>query len=68
MRALLRFLHASGRLRFDLAASVVGPGLKPDRNPPKALPWSQVRKILRAVDRGTRMGLRDYSILLLMSL
>jgi integrase/recombinase XerD len=68
VRALLRFLHASGRLRFDLAASVVGPVLKPDRHPPKALPWSQVRKILRTVDRGTRIGLRDYAILLLMSL
>ena len=68
VRALLRFLHASGRLRFDLAASVVGPALKPNRYPPKALPWSQVRQILRAVDRGTRMGLRDYAILLLMSL
>ena len=39
MRALLRFLHVSGRLRFDLAASVVGPFLKPDRHPPRALPW-----------------------------
>jgi integrase/recombinase XerD len=68
VRALLRFLHASGRLRFDLAASVVGPMLKPDRYPPKALPWSQVRQVLRAVNRGTRMGRRDYAILLLMSL
>jgi integrase/recombinase XerD len=68
VRALLRFLHASGRLRFDLATSVVGPVLKPDRHPPKALPWLQVRQILRAVDHGTRMGLRDYAILLLMSL
>ncbi len=68
VRALLRFLHVSGRLRFDLASSVVRPLIKVDRYPPKALPWSQVRCILRAVDRGTRLGRRDYAILLLMSL
>jgi len=68
VRALLRFLHVSGRLRFDLAASVVGPFLKPDRHPPRALPWSEVRRILKAVDPNTRTGRRDYAILLLMSL
>ena len=68
VRALLRFLHASGRLRFDLAVSVAVPLLKPDRHPPKALPWPKVRRILGAVDRGTRLGSRDYAILLLMSL
>jgi integrase len=68
VRALLRFLHVSGRLRFDLAASVLGPMLKPDRHPPKALPWSEVRRILRAVDRRSQTGCRDYAILLLMSL
>jgi integrase len=68
VRAFLRFLHVSGRLRFDLAGSVARPLLKGDRHPPKALPWSEVRRILRVVDRGTRTGCRDYAILLLMSL
>ncbi len=68
VRAFLRFLHISRRLRFDLAASVVGPVLKPDRRPPRALPWSDIRRILQAVDRNTRAGCRDYAMLLLMSL
>jgi len=68
VRALLRFLHVSGRLRFDLAISVVGPFLKPDRHPSRALPWPEVRHILKAVDRNTLGGRRDYAILLLMSL
>ena len=68
VRAWLRFLHASGRLRFDLASSVAGPSLKPNRYPPKALPWAKVQRILRAVDRSTPMGCRDYTMLLLMSL
>ena len=68
VRAFLRFLRASGRLRFDLAASVVRPLLKQDNRPPKALPWSTVRRILRAVDINTPTGRRNYAILLLMSL
>jgi integrase len=68
VRAFLRFVHASGRLRFDLAGSVARPLLKADRHPPKALPWTEVPRILKAVDHGTRTGCRDYAILLLMSL
>jgi len=68
VRAFLRFLHATGRLRFDLAASVVRPLLKQDNRPPKALPWPTVRRILRAVDTSKPTGRRNYAILLLMSL
>jgi integrase len=60
VRAFLRFLHASGRSRFDLAGSVARPLLKADRHPPKALPWTEVPRILKAVDQGTRTGCRDY--------
>jgi integrase/recombinase XerD len=66
-RAFLRFLHVSGRLRFDLAASVVKPSLKRDSRPPRALPWSAVRRILNAVDTSSHTGRRNYAILLLMS-
>ena len=66
--ALLRFLYVSKRLRFDLATSVVGPLLKPDRHPPRALPWPNVRRILQAVECSTPTSCRDYAILLLMSL
>ena len=68
VRALLRFLYVSKRLRFDLAASVVGPLLKPDRHPPRALPWPNVRRILQAVECSSPTSCRDYAILLLMSL
>ncbi len=67
LRLFLRFLQSTGRLRHDLASSVQCP---PRRRiePPRALPWSDVQKILRAVDRSTRTGVRDYAMLLLMSL
>jgi integrase len=67
LRLFLRFLQGSGRLQHDLASSVQGP---PRRRvePPRALPWPEVQRLLRAVDRSTRTGRRDYAMLLLMSL
>jgi integrase/recombinase XerD len=67
LRLFLRFLQNTGRLRHDLASSVQGP---PRRRvePPRALPWSEVQRVLRAVDQSTRTGLRDYTMLLMMSL
>ncbi len=35
--------------------------------PPRALPWSDVRRVLGAVDRSTALGKRDYAILPLMA-
>lgn len=67
LRLFLRFLQNTDRLRYDLASSVQCP---PRRRvePPRALAWSDVQKILRAVDQSTRIGMRDYAVLLLMSL
>ncbi len=67
LRLFFRFLHSTGRLNHDLASSIQCP---PRRRvqPPRALPWSDVQRILRAIDRKTRVGLRDYAMFLLMSL
>lgn len=67
IRIFCRFLHSTGRCQHDLASSIQCP---PRRSvqPPRALPWSDVQRILRAVDQKTRIGLRDYAMLLLMSL
>jgi integrase/recombinase XerD len=48
LRAFLRFLHASGRLRFDLASSVLAPRVRSVDRPRRALSWNDVRRILRA--------------------
>lgn len=67
LRVFFRFLHSTGRLKYDLTDSIQCP---PRRRvePPRALPWSDVQRILRAVDRSTLHGLRDYAMLLMMSL
>lgn len=67
VRAFLRFLHATGRVSFDLSASVAAPVVRTNERPRRALPWSDVRRILQAVDRSTPVGRRDYVMLLMMS-
>lgn len=67
LRLFLRFLHLTGRLRYDVASSVQSAPRRP-RQLPRALSWPEVQRLLRAVDRRTLTGQRDYTILLLMSL
>jgi site-specific recombinase XerD len=67
VRAFLRFLHATERISEDLSQSVMAPVIRRNARPPRALPWSDVRRILRAIDRSTRTGRRDYALLLLMA-
>ena len=67
LRAFLRFLRATGRIATDLATSVVGPRIRWGDRPPRALPWADVRRILRAIDVRTRFGRRDYALFLMMA-
>jgi site-specific recombinase XerD len=67
LRAFLRFLRATGRLRRDLATAVVGPRVRVAARPPRALPWTDIRRILRAIPRQRRGDVRDYAMLLLLA-
>jgi site-specific recombinase XerD len=67
LRAFLQFLRTTGRLRHDLATAVVGPRLRIAARPPRALPWSAIRRVIRAVPRRQRVGVRDYAMLLLLA-
>lgn len=67
VRSFARFLLASGRLRADLADGVIAPVQPRFERPQRALPWEDVRRLLRAVDTSTACGLRDHALLLMMS-
>ncbi len=67
LRQFLRYLHSTDRLRHNLVSSIQHP-IRCRSEPPRALPWPDVKRILRAVDRHTPKGVRDYAILLLMCL
>jgi integrase/recombinase XerD len=67
LRAFLSFLHLTGRARTDLAPLVVLPRVRRADRPSRALPWSDVRRILRAIDVGENLGARDYAMFLMMA-
>lgn len=67
LRSFARFMCASGRVPVDLAPSIVGPIVRRAERPHRALPWEDVRRILRGIDRWTPCGRRDYALLLMMS-
>ena len=67
VRVFQRFLCATGRSRRDLSGSVLSPIIRVNERPHRALPWKDVQRILRAVDRSRPTGRRDYAILLMMS-
>ena len=66
LRAFLVFLHVTGRLKRNFAPFVVLPRIRSDR-PPRALPWVDVRRILRAIDVTEGLGRRDFAMFLMMA-
>jgi len=67
LRAFLRFLRLTGRLNHDLDACVMAPRVRLAERPPRILPWSHVRRILRSIPRSQPPGKRDFAMLLLMA-
>ncbi len=67
LRQFLRYLHYSGYIKADLAASV--PTIRRWRlaSLPEYLLPSQVRSVLSACDRRSEIGRRDYAILLMLA-
>jgi site-specific recombinase XerD len=67
VRCFGRFLLASGHISITLADSVVAPRRPKLERPRRALPWTDVQRLLRSVDASSPRGLRDRALLLMMS-
>lgn len=67
LRGFLRFLHLTGRLKVDLSRGVLSPQTRRGDRPPRALPWPDVQRILRGIERKSPVGRRDYALLLIMA-
>jgi site-specific recombinase XerC len=66
-RSFFRFLFQKGELQADLAASVPRVADWRLAAVPKFLAPKEVKRVLKACDRGTAVGRRDYTILLLLA-
>lgn len=67
LRSLLGWLHLTGQVPVALAAAVPSVAGWRLSGLPKALEPGELDRLLRACDRRTRTGRRDYAILLLLS-
>lgn len=67
LRAFLAFLVATGKCRADLSGLVISPRIRRLSRPPRALPWADVRRLLRAIDVTKGLGRRDFAIFLMMA-
>jgi len=62
----LRYLHREGLICRDLSSSVDSPKRYRLAEIPRSISWTDVGRMLEAVDRRTAVGRRDYAILLLL--
>jgi site-specific recombinase XerD len=67
VRALLRFLHVTGRVPVALVGAVPSVAGWRLASLPQGLAAGQVRRLLESCDRATMVGRRDYAILVLLS-
>lgn len=67
LRAFLRYLFMVRLLRADLSVHVARPKIRSVDRPPRALPWDDVRRLLRAIDTTEPLGLRDKALFLMMA-
>jgi len=63
LRHFLRFLFRTGRIATDLAYGVIGPSTRQMlKRPPPRISWTELNKVLQAIDRTRPLGKRDFAI------
>jgi site-specific recombinase XerD len=67
MRSFMRFLASSGAAPVGLDRQLESPRHYRGERLVRALPWNDVLRLLKAIDRSTEKGCRDYAMLLLIA-
>jgi integrase/recombinase XerD len=67
IRGFLRRLHVRGILPVDLCQQVTTPRIYALESLPRAIPWSEIERMLSSIDRATAIGSRDYAMLALVA-
>jgi site-specific recombinase XerD len=67
LRGFLRFLATDGRAPIGLDRRIDTPRLYRLEQLPRALPWDTVMLLLRSINTASAMGLRDYTMFLLIA-
>jgi integrase/recombinase XerD len=67
LRVLLRFLHRQGLIAGDLSRAIPRGRTYKQAAIPRAIPWSEVERVLAGIDRRSAGGKRDYAMLMLLA-
>jgi integrase/recombinase XerD len=67
LRSFLRFLHVEGVIVAPLAQAVPAVATRKGAGLPRGVPPATLARLLASCDRRTRLGRRDYAILLLLA-
>jgi len=67
LRVLLRYLRRQGILASDLSRAVPRGRTYKQAAIPRAIPWSEIERVLASVDRRSACGKRDYAVLMLLA-
>jgi site-specific recombinase XerD len=67
LRSFLRFLHLEGMVGSPVAQVVPAVANRKGQGLPRALPPATVARLLASCDRRTRLGRRDYAMLMLLA-
>lgn len=67
LRALLRYLFVTGRIRVALAAAVPPVAGWHDTGIPPTMPATTIQALLDSCDRSSKVGIRDFAILMLLA-
>jgi len=67
LRIFLRFLAVMGEIPRGLDCQIDTPRVYQEEQLPRALPWETVQTLLNSIDRSSSVGLRDFTMFLLMA-
>jgi site-specific recombinase XerD len=67
LRVLLRYLHRQRILASDLSRAIPRGRTYRHASIPRAIPWSEVERVLAGVDRRSATGKRDYATFMLLA-
>jgi len=66
LKVFLRYLHRESLIGRDLSLHIESPRRYKHSQIPRSISWDEVRRMLKTVDRRSRVGKRDFVILLLL--
>jgi len=67
LRSFLAYLYRNHIIKTELAGVVIGPHIFKDESCPRFITETQIKSVLAQIDRTTKIGMRDYVMVVLLA-